>query len=471
MEDRKFIKLYSTLSEREKEAFHAFVSLLHDVKSQHIAIASALRKVTVFSIENLQSALKDGNIHIDAHRFEKLFNPLKGFLEDFIVLNLGGEELNDIERYLIMIEYLDKHKLFSHLESVKKKAGLLHKDIQLSREYYAMYRLERMIEILDKRNKGAGLDQRLTNYESLLEQSYLIEKIRIEIEKPNRSNVIITKSKNEELDLQCFIKYLPNNLLIRIYYYIYFAIKNQTIGIEEFENLIDDYSRLKNRVFSYDDNISIGHFLINICIVGIRKGRRAFYSKLLKVVEIMESKNVLLERGTIEGDLFKMIVTLSSKTDLKWSNRFYEKYSKKLVVYNGEDINAYCKSLLLFEEKNFDASYNELMNITTTNYNEYMKLNLKKQTIKCLVELNWGNWIGNVVLDTALENMKKMIQRTQKLSEHQEKQYKNFVKYNMKLLSPLDKNQVDRYLVEIEELEYIQERDWVLSVFKRKLKE
>ena len=73
----------------------------------------------------------------------------------------------------------------------------------------------------------------------------------------------------------------------------------------------------------------------------------------IKIVECLESKNALLERNTIEGDLFKIIITTAVKFDLQWGKGFFEKYNKQVIPYNGEDIVAYAKSLIEFAEVNY----------------------------------------------------------------------------------------------------------------------
>ena len=468
MEHRKFIQLHNTLTINQKKDFVNYLILQKESKPQEIAIARALLNTKIDTIELLQEAIQENNVEISAHRFEKLFNPLKRFLEDFIVENSIKLDYNSIDRQIALMEYYDENKLFTHLTGAIQKGEKLKSEIQLASEFRSMYRFERMVEIIDKRNLGANLVDRSLVYQDLLNQAYLIDRIRISIEHLNRERIIKGAKKEGVEDLSIYKQYIPSNLLIEIYVEIYQAIRDSSITAIKLNELLLTYQRIKTIPAAFEDNQTIGLLFINFCIVAIRRQGKEFYPLFIKIVECLESKNALVERNTIEGDLFKIIITTAVKFDLQWGKGFFEKYKKQVIPYNGEDIVAYAKSLIEFAEGNYGKAHETLVAIKTSNYNDYMKLNLKKQLIKCLVETNWENRLENSNIMHNLSNMTKMISRSSIITVDQKSQFSNFVKYVAYILKRRDQKDIEKKKVEIFELSFIQEREWVVSLYNRK---
>ncbi|MBK7957732.1 MAG: hypothetical protein IPK03_06185 [Bacteroidetes bacterium] len=376
-------------------------------------------------------------------------------------------EANSIDKLTALIEYYDEKKLFAHLSSAIQKVPKLDNEIQLASEYRSMYKLERIIEIIDKRNRGANLDDKSERYQNLLNQSYLIERIRIAIEHRNRANIISADKKNIDEDLSIYKLYIDSNLLIEVYVEIYIAISDQRILVNKLNELILKYQRIKNTSTAFEDNQTIGLLFINICIVAIRNRRNEFYPILIRIIECMETKAALIERNTIEGDLFKIIIVTVIKFDIEWGILFFNKYKKNVISYNDEDVVGYAKSLIEFAQGKFEDAQSTLINIKTTKYNDYLKLNLKKQLIKCLVELNWKERQENSIIVYNLNNMAKMISRSSVITENQKNQMNNFVKYVQYILKVRNQKDITKKIVEIAETPLIHEREWLLTLYNR----
>ena len=468
MENKKFIQLYHTLTLNQKHEFVNSISLNKESKPQEIVIAKVLYDTNINTIELLQKACNANNKSIEAHRFEKLFNPLKRFLEEYIISNCLKEDCNAIDKLTALIEYLDSFNLYAQINSCILKGKKLKMEVQLSSEYRSMFRLERLLEILDKRNRGANLEDRTQEFQFLFDQSFRIERIKIAIEQLNRRNIINQNKEFIEEDLSDYIPFLKTNILLDIYVQIYAIIRGQGFSVKTYKEVLKKYQAIKITNAAFEDNQTIGLLCLNICIVAIRKQQDTFLPLLVKTVEMMEEKEALLERNTIEGDLYKIIISTLVNYDLKWVIAFIQRYEAKLIQYNGEDVKAYTKSLVQFAEGNFDKAHKTITEIKTTRYNDYMKLNLKKHLIKCLVETNWENRFGNSVIISNLSNMTKMISRAEILTKNQKIQFNNFVKYTSYISKIVNQKELMQKIMELKNLEFIQERNWVISLYNRK---
>jgi hypothetical protein len=325
-------------------------------------------------------------------RLDDIMNKLLKIIQDFLISGLS-DEISFIQKQRRILSFYSEKELFDEYEyQLKKIEKRLAKMILISpddqRDLFLFYR---DTAVHEKIHQGRNVSVKIEFYEKYLDGYFWIEKLKLQCELVNREIVLNeeTNVKNEVPGiLLATDKLEKENAFICIYRKILLALTNPTFDRLDFwRELLFLYKNLPFQKSTYDETLTIGHYLINIALMRIKKGDSDFKSCMIEVISFMEEKNLLLERNVISSPIFKVAISVSLRANkISWAENFLRKYSPHLSDINSEEIIKYCKSLILFYRKQYDEADMILRSINHNAVDIYMKLNIRKLDIKIYIE-------------------------------------------------------------------------------------
>ena len=243
---------------------------------------------------------------------------------------------------------------------------------------------------------------------------------------------------------------------IAIYYYQFRAIT--TPKDESY------YQQLKNEIFKSGhlfptEEIRVIYLLtINYCIGRINAGMAAFVRESFDLYKEGLDKGIFLENGILSRFTFNNAVTAGlNLKEFSWVENFIQNYSGYLDEKHRENFIHFNKARLSYES----GDYNTAMKLfAQSDYDDIlMSLNSKTMLLKMYYELNEFN-----ALDSLLGSMKTYLQRKKVMGYHKDN-YKNIIQYTKKILkvAPYDKEQKQKLRQELETVNPLTERKWLLA--------
>lgn len=257
----------------------------------------------------------------------------------------------------------------------------------------------------------------------------------------------------EYLEANPYLLKLP---AISIYYYQYKAVKNPNDGTS--------YKCLKKDIFENGhlfpkEELRVVYLLaINYCIARINSGIEAFNAESFELYCEGLEKGIFLENGVLSRFTFKNIATAGlNLKKFEWVDNFIRNNSGFLEGRYQESFIHFYRARLFFEQ----GKYEQAMKLfAQSDYDDFlMTLNARTMLLKMYYELDEFN-----ALDSLLESMRTYLQRKKVMGYHRDI-FKNLIACSKKLLKiiPGDNAQIIRLRHEIETIEPLNERKWLLA--------
>lgn len=242
---------------------------------------------------------------------------------------------------------------------------------------------------------------------------------------------------------------------IAIYYFGYRAITEQDDTL---------YGQLKKTIssegglFPLDEIRVIYLMAINYCIGRINAGASTFLREAFDLYQQGLEKQIFMENAMLSRFTYgnAVIIGLNLK-EFEWVENFIHEYSQFLEEKHRESLVHFNLARLHFEKKEYPKA---MKLFATSDYDDIlMNLVAKTMLLKMYYELDELN-----ALDSLLSSMKTYLQRKKVMGYHKNN-YKNITSCTQKLLKikPYDKDQKQRLRKEIETLNPLTERKWLLA--------
>lgn len=442
---RKFLR--SPLYNRREELSQLFEHLLHLLKKKRIR----LEKQAIFSHIYPDTSYSDAQLHL-------LFSGLLQLLERFIMIDQYLHE--QAEGQIRLLQWYRQRGLEQHFKQVYQKL-----EQQLDQQEF------RDIEYLEFRNriiweayqwdvvsKPSG-ELPLEQMTQLTDIVYFSQKLR-QLSLMKSQQAIYKQDYN--IQHQAFIFDSLKHYKLSDYpaLEIYVLVNQLLDGVFDRQGFLSFINKLITSAAYFKElEIRELYFIaINWCIKQVNNGTYDYFEEMLYLYKTGFSKGFLLENGKISRFAYYNVVAaaLYSK-DFEWGESFIHTFKDKLEEPYRE--SAYNHNLALFEYKqgHYDHAQRLLQN---ANYQDVL-FNLSAKTLLLKIYYETAEFD---LLEAHLDAMKNFIRRKKVIGYHQNN-YFNLIKFTQKLIRVnwFDKTAVEQLRQEINDVEILTERPWVLE--------
>lgn len=469
-------KVVELLNSLDKEALKKMKSALlspgTNLKPQQQAVLKILFLYSKRE-DRLQTTIVN-ELGLHQNRIDDLMNKILMHVEEYLI-NITIKPSSEIEKLYDLLGLYSKLHLKRHynaiLTKIKRVTQNKHQVISSDENRY-YYLLLKSTEVHEKIKAGRGIKKKEIEYIIYLDIAYYIEKLKVCCELINRSKILAGTINQEYIETQIANaeKYKRINLLIRLYGdFIRIFLYKPKITPKVFLQLFKVYKTLPVNDELRGDNITIATYLINICLNEQKKDNLSVAVILVRVVDFMKEKNLILEQGVISFSLMKSIVSASIKLgQLEWSESFYSAY-KKFIDADIKDVGtAYIEALFHFNKGNFQLAWSKTSNVSLKAMDVLLKINFMQQQIQIAIELKIGAPSKDKEYLNGIFNKLLYLLRSSKIGKtNQEKTY-NFIKYAKVLTKRKSPEQYLKFLKALQLENPVSEKPWLVRKMKEK---
>jgi hypothetical protein len=380
-------------------------------------------------------------------------------MEDFLIYQEVSQD--EVESRMVLSKVLRKKridKLFEknlkYIKEVQERQP--YRNDQFFRNQYL--RLQEEYVFLSTQTRTGPMNlQEVSNAHDV---NYIIDKLR-------HSCYMLSHQKVYKADydyglIQQVIDYVDNNVhlldtpAIAVYYYGY----KTTTERDNEENFLS----LKNEIFNnghffpHEELLTLYLMAINYCIGQTNAGLNQYRRESFELYKEGFEKKVLIQDGQISRFAFQNAITLGLYVkEYEWVENYIHQFKTYLDEKYRNDFVLSGLAKLHYERKEYDAA----MKICSQTDFEDILMNLTSRTImmKIYFEQNETD-----ALDSYLESFRNYVVRKKVLGYHKSN-YKNIISLTKKLfkVNPYNKKDKDKLRKEIEVLNPLTEREWLLE--------
>jgi hypothetical protein len=170
------------------------------------------------------------------------------------------------------------------------------------------------------------------------------------------------------------------------------------------------------------DIVSLFAIFNNFCIYQINQGQRAYLRDLHELYKLqISSENIYDDRGELDPNVFKNIVTISLHLkEYEWVKDYIETEKTKLAAQNREEHYQFALARYLFEVQDYSSCVQLLM----LSKPQDLLNNLSMRVLLCKAHFENDEW---EFVDSTIQNAKIFLLR-HKSKAYQLQIYKNFFK-------------------------------------------
>ncbi len=240
---------------------------------------------------------------------------------------------------------------------------------------------------------------------------------------------------------------------------LYLILTNESNDIS-IENIGESFYQ-NNNLFNQYEKQDIFNFLSHIFFENYRKGKEQYLRNIFDLFKYGSDNNLLLEDGYINDRYFITIVNIGcSLKELNWTNSFINKYEQYLKEENKIDCINLCKSLVLFEEGNFEQVLKSLVQLQFINI--IYTISAKSLLLQCYYELeDFDDLFFNLV-----KSFKSFLKRNKLISEHFKESIYQFINFSNKIYSErlkINRKSLDKLKEELISTQNIAKKKWLIS--------
>jgi len=247
---------------------------------------------------------------------------------------------------------------------------------------------------------------------------------------------------------------------IAIYYYSYKAITEHE-NESYFRHLRNEISE-NGYLFPKSEIRDIYLLAINYCIRRINEGKDVYIRESFELYRKGLEQKILFDEGVLSRHTFTNVVTNGTMLkEFEWTENFINEYKPYLEDQYRENNVHYSLARLHFEKGDYDTS---MKLFSQMEYDDiFMNLNAKVMQFKMFYEQDEFD-----VLESLLESMRTYLVRKKVIGYHKSN-YKNIIRFTKKMLkiNPYSLSQKTKLLKEIEEVNPLTERKWLLKQLKQ----
>lgn len=484
----KALDILGALTPEEMKEFHIFVSSpFFNTNNTVIKFLDVLSKFhpdfkdPVLSKEYLYKKLHPKGTYKD-EVIRNLLSRLLSLGEDY--LRIKGMEKDEYRKNLHLISELNKRKVGSLFEKNVQKLEKLLPEAEFEGSSYLMkVELETQKFVFNLTNKrSASTSDIEENIDILIRRGeYLINYFILTHLKEmdfltkfsNMYNVDISGTLPVEfmnrIKLTDLIDYLRKTKdESAVIYEIHYNM------IKAFEDLgdISYYEKLKELLLKNNSMFSISekHFLFGKLIdYGVLKSRtdqdgtfsEEHFSNYVMYLENEYYK--INENDYLPIDLYRNLLILGLRRgDFEWTEKFINKYIKKLKHDYQENTFYFSKAFLYFQKKEYEKALEELNKVVY----DYFAFKYDVRNLNLMICYELGNWES---IRAMTESYKRFLMNNKMVGKDRKEFHGNFIKFIGKLskaksdVNKIDKIEKDYLRKEIVEAKHLLYKDWILE--------
>ena len=400
-DNQKFLRILSTLEQKEIQDFQGFLKLDNpaiDYQKQCLKLLNQIvkkadkrknefgqaflffpegfcEKIALQAFGQADKTDKSAQSKM-SYYLSFLNNALRVYIGQFLSSNFKREIIHkEYMADLLYLEFLQKQGLTKLFEQFYKKlTKVLGKEKKSEHLYHTILLKEQLYSnhlILNQSKRhGVNLDRlfELTSkYNFLTLIKIACTQLNLDLGRGiNRKNIATSNEKHFNFHQE--IKKFVEDELLQLYYQAY-VIFTENDSIENIQKLIKNIPEHQGSIGTKEIQ-DLFKFVENICLEKTRRGGGIRYRELLfNIYQYLDELDLLIKEKIISIRLFLNIVNESAKNQqFEWGHQFIEKYHSQLPLKAKEKIPNVGRGLLLFENKEYQASIDIL-----DNYNMYFE--------------------------------------------------------------------------------------------------
>lgn len=222
-------------------------------------------------------------------------------------------------------------------------------------------------------------------FESLT-RFYLTKKLCYMVEAVNRERLLgtpVTSGVKEEV-----YRFIENDIDDDLYQSLYGNILKMNLEKSAGE-AVSYYHKVKTTLMAFRGSIpkeevrTVCVYLQNFCLTLINKGDQKYLRELLDIIQFRISKEVLLEDGMINPQLFKNIVGTAIRLDeISWVTNFINNFKRYLPEGLKSDYYNLAVGQLFYHQREYEKSCKHLAMASHNKNDVYFGFTVKKLLLK-----------------------------------------------------------------------------------------
>ncbi len=420
------------------------------------------------------------NAKIKASHLSKLQSYLHQRLDQFLAMQQILQFPHRYQSYTI--EAYNSLKLdYSNIE--KRSRQLLkkiQKDAHSIDHFQQMNRLEQFAlqaRIASKKKLNGSYFE---DIHTLIDQNFLLGKLKYVCASVNEAAILNQPFPQKSIDalkalLEMHVVELPP--FGQAYLQLLLLMENAGQNIEVYQATFESLIKYQPKIASFD-NLDLFNYLLNLSYRRVALGIKGFIRFIAQIyAHLIQSKLLLLEEE-IPVLTFKNIVSVNCRLEnYEWSLRFIQDYQKYLAPDARKILPTFCIGLVNFYSGNFSqsAAYfrTVIQNDSEGHFLGFESRNLLlKSYFHRLEDLSSDEYED---LYKLINSFRMNVRRNTKLSKFHQKSYLNFIHYFNTMLRHREQHgNKTAYPIalqtEIEDLEFITNKSWLLKEIQEKMK-
>lgn len=464
MERSKLVQLYRTM---DKAALRKFKKWLYSpIHNEHEEIQALFEFLWTRASLNERTLKKErvwkhlyGTQTYNDLRLRHLMSFALKVLEEFVSYEQAKKENFWQQRYLVQ-HYLEANMTQRAQRLTEQLAKKLDQRPQKDeRAYLQQYELELLrFELQDgqDRNQATNLTE-ITAQASLF---FMLTTLRHAYTALSHQNL---RKANYEIPLLAAVleevrqPQYANNLPLMIYYHGY-----QTLAQPQDPT---HYQQVRHYLETNQEQLSLREqraallIALNYTIKRLNQGEEEYFRANFELYQKGLETNLLVEQGYLSQFAYKNIVSIGIiLQEYDWLEAFIPQYAQQLEPNSQESYQQYSQARLCFARGDFDLAMSLLVHA------EYEDLLLSLGAKVMLIKLYYQQAAWDA-LEALLDSFRVFLHRKKSLSYHKQ-HYLNLILLLKKRLSlpPYDKTAQKQWQAQVEYLQPLAERAWLLSL-------
>jgi hypothetical protein len=450
MKKSKLIECFTSL---DKEEMLAFSSHLENLSLRKEPVYYKLFKVLMkFYPEFPEELIERKKVYakifkgeaFNENKFFKLQTELIKVFEQFIVTyNFSKDKIRQQFDLLCFYQQKNLDKYFQIC--LREFVDLLAKMPECSLKNWYSFRMEEQVVIFSQK-----LTERKTDYQPVFDA--LID--FTDAEQLRWKNIASTNMFPFETT------YLPNSLLYYIHSHLQELVttNNETKFIEVYQ-----WSEKFLHKFEKEYAREVLIVLLDFAIKKINSGNLEFYRHAFNIYNLFMQLGILTDpNGFITVATYKNYITTALKLkEIDAAKSFLEEHKSLLDPVFAEEVYAFNKANIAFEDKNYELATDLIIQINFKDI--FYKLNARRLLLKAFFEMSEINDTYFELYYNTLNAFKKYIYTMEGIPEVYIEANKNFVNFTARIGNSQSngKSSKDKILREIKNTNKLAEREWL----------
>ena len=446
----------------QMELFQFMESPVHNRQKQpRILIRS------FFHERNSGKSIQETDDHIRNHFHRNQLAAASKLVRSFLAWKSITEDQDRMDLLALgQLRKLEADKAFTVLYNRLSKS-LEQRPLRNSSYYFKKFQLE------DEANGMFGLrqtriqDQHLSAKIASLDEWYITTRMKESIEMQNRSRVLNQSFEDHYEDevrslMRKALGYASSSHLLTVYRLIGETITlNLPEDVHTLIGLLDEVPAMVDQ----EEARGIYKHAQNACIRQINAGRSSFQLVLLELYQSQLESGLMFSQGFLQHTDVKNITTVAIRLGhFAWGHQFLEEYSGRIHPRYRENVYAFSKASLLFEEGQLHQAVRLLQEITFTDV--FYDLSARHLLLRMYIQLE--DWEGATY---GIQAFEVFIRRNKNIPGQNRQAHLHFARVYKKLLNWKERKEYESQVANesrhtklqalFQSLEPIAQRDWL----------